>query len=377
MISPSDAWVLARLLADQPLNGELAARPEPWRAMAEHLNGLNAKARKAAFDAMQAARPDRDDLVKLMASVDPLAPRPVRTSPTFATVADVRRLLAQTRWTWEGWIPSGRIIGVAAFEGTGKTRFLLDLARLIFFGLPWPDGQPATLPQGTRTLWLCADGHQDELAEMLPAFGLPDDAIVFPAPPDEPYEGTDLDARAFIEPGGMLELAIQAIQPGLVIIDTLTNATNRNLCAQDQMKGLKAPLVRLVQQFQNEYRSVASLEPRRPGPRETHQRDHANPASPGMPRPREARAIAPLGGEKLRQEAARSRGDDRRERQHLRFQPTGEANPEQGGKAPGETRRGDAIYPRRVASAKRSDRKRDVRRVGEARRQRKNLLARR
>ena len=165
-------------------------------------------------------------------------------------MADVRRILAQTRWTWEGWIPAGRIIGVAAFEGIGKTRFLLDLARRIYFGEQWPDGQPATLPLGTRTLWLCADGHQDELAEMLPAFGLPDDAVVFPAPPGEPYDGTDIDHLPFIEPGGILETAIQAVKPGFVNIDTLTNATRRDLCAQDQMKGLKAPLVRLVQQYQ-------------------------------------------------------------------------------------------------------------------------------
>jgi hypothetical protein len=82
----------------------------------------------------------------------------------------------------------------------------------------------------------------------LPAFGLPDDAVVFPAPPGEPYEGTDIDEPAFIAPGGILETAIQTVKPGFVIIDTLTNATRRDLCDQAQMKGLKAPLVRLVQQ---------------------------------------------------------------------------------------------------------------------------------
>jgi hypothetical protein len=126
----------------------------------------------------------------------------------------------------------------------------VDLVRRIYFADQWPDGQIATLPKGTRSLWLCADGHQDEIVEMLPAFGLPDEAVVFPAPPDEPYDGTDIDNPALIEPGGMLETAIQTVKPGFVIIDTLTNATRRDLCAQDQMKGLKAPLVRLVQQYQ-------------------------------------------------------------------------------------------------------------------------------
>jgi hypothetical protein len=250
-IRPPDAWILRRLLCGHDANGKLDALPEPWKAMGEHLAGLGKKARPAAWTAMLAALPERDEVVKILEGIDPNGPPPpIATVTQFATVADVRRILAQTRWTWEGWFPAGRIVGVAAFEGTGKTRFLLDLARLMYLGLQWPDGQPATLPPGTRTLWLCADGHQDELAEMLPAFGLPDDAVVFPAPPGEPYDGTDIDEPAFIAPGGILETAIQTVKPGFVIIDTLTNATRRDLCDQAQMKGLKAPLVRLVQQYQ-------------------------------------------------------------------------------------------------------------------------------
>jgi hypothetical protein len=125
------------------------------------------------------------------------------------------------RWTWEGWIPAARVFGIAAFEGTGKTRLALDLHRRAYLGLNWPDNQPPTLTPGRPALWLCSDGHQDELAELLPAFGLPDEAVVFPAPPDEPYAGTD----------------------------TLTSATNKDLCAQNTMKALKTPLVRWAQSF--------------------------------------------------------------------------------------------------------------------------------
>lgn len=72
------------------------------------------------------------------------------------------------------------------------------------------------------------------------------------SPPEHvgPLIETDIDNLALIEPGGILETAIQVVKPGFVIIDTLTNATRRDLCAQDQMKELKAPLVRLVQQYQ-------------------------------------------------------------------------------------------------------------------------------
>ncbi len=43
----------------------------PWKAMAEHLAVLTEKDRQAAWQAMLAARPDRDELITAMANVDP------------------------------------------------------------------------------------------------------------------------------------------------------------------------------------------------------------------------------------------------------------------------------------------------------------------
>ncbi len=171
---------------------------------------------------------------------------PEADAARFATVADVRRALSETRWRWEGWIPSARIVGIGAFEGTGKTRFALDLCRRVYLSLVWPDGQSPTLPAGTRSVWMCADAHQDELAETLPAFGLPDEAIVFPTAPEEPYGGTDLDNPETL---AALEQAIITVKPGLVFVDTLTSATSRDLCDQKSMKPLKAPLARLAQTY--------------------------------------------------------------------------------------------------------------------------------
>jgi hypothetical protein len=84
---------------------------------------------------------------------------------------------------------------------------------------------------------------------MLPAFGLPDESVVFAATADEPYEGVDMDAPGLIEPDGMLERAVASVKPWCVFVDTLTYATARNLCDQNVMKGLKQPLVRLAQTY--------------------------------------------------------------------------------------------------------------------------------
>jgi hypothetical protein len=136
---------------------------------------------------------------------------------------------------------------VAAFEGTGKTRFLMDLARRCWHGLDWPDGQRPTFPPHTPSLWLCSDGQQAELLDLMSAFDLPDEAVYFPTSPDEPWGGTSLDDQEMVKPGGTLETAIATIKPGLTFIDSLSNATRRDLCGQDQVSALKGPLAGICQ----------------------------------------------------------------------------------------------------------------------------------
>jgi hypothetical protein len=47
------------------------------------------------------------------------------------------------RWLWPGWIPRGMITLLGAYQGTGKSYFVLDIARTVIHGGPWPDGAPA------------------------------------------------------------------------------------------------------------------------------------------------------------------------------------------------------------------------------------------
>ncbi len=72
MIRPEFAWPLRRVLVGCSVNGELDALPEPLKAMAEYLAVLTAKDRPAAWEAMLAAREDRDELIIALANVDPL-----------------------------------------------------------------------------------------------------------------------------------------------------------------------------------------------------------------------------------------------------------------------------------------------------------------
>jgi len=181
----ADFYAIAKLQASQSLNGELARMSDPWRPLGEYLANLTPKRRPKALEVALLLRPDRDAIIKAIADIDPLKPPPTASGPQFATAADLHRVATGTRWVWDGWIPTACVVGIASPEGTGKTRFALDLVRRVWLGMPWPDGQPMTLAQAP-TLWVCSDGHHDEIAENLAALGLPDEAIVFPAPPDDP-----------------------------------------------------------------------------------------------------------------------------------------------------------------------------------------------
>jgi AAA domain len=245
------------------MNGEVANLPEPFRSMAAHLAAVKldkpargkalkealAAARAPLWDAMLAARPeDRDELVRALSEVDPDGPPPeAEPNERPATLADIRRIMAESQWLWKGYIPAARIAGIAAFEGIGKTRFAMDLARRLWFALPWPDGQPPTFPPGTKTLWVCADGQQDDLAAAAEAFGMPDEAIVFNTTHDEPYGGTELDA---LEDRDRLERFIGQVRPGFVFIDTLTNATSYDVCRATENKALMTPLRDIAQRTQ-------------------------------------------------------------------------------------------------------------------------------
>ena len=244
-IGPPDAWTLRRLLCGYSMNGQPTSLADPWKRMAEHLDGLPKKARPAAWTAMLVARPERDELVKALADVDPLGPAPpAATAATFATLADVAKIVSAQPWLWKGWLALGVLNAVAADPGVGKARFDLDLARRLWFSLSWPDGQPATLPAGTRTLWVQGDRNFAEMLQAARDYGLPDEAVALGSAPDEPFGSLDLD-----DPDTLAALAerIKAAAVPLAIIDTVGMTTGSNLSKPNEAREFFAPILDLCQ----------------------------------------------------------------------------------------------------------------------------------
>ena len=161
---------------------------------------MDLSSRPCPFGCYLAGQGDRDLVYQAVADADPLGPAPLLAVDLRPACAlDLDQAAVGVRWAWPGWIPRGRVSGIGGFEGTGKTRFALDLARRAYHGLTWPDGQTMTLPPGSKSLWICGDGHQEEIADAERKMKLPLHAILFNASPDDPCTGVDLDDPAAIE----------------------------------------------------------------------------------------------------------------------------------------------------------------------------------
>ena len=152
----------------------------------------------------------------------------------------------KSRFVWGSWLTK-HINLLSSDPKIGKTFVMVDLARRIYQAECWPDGQEPTFPQGTKTLWICGDRHQDELRDYVEAFGLPLEAVLLNTVPSEPYGGCDLDNPNTL---GTLTEFIEGERPGLVIIDTLWRATKKRLYQEEQVNVIAEPLINIAQTYE-------------------------------------------------------------------------------------------------------------------------------
>ena len=200
----------------------------PFRSLVDHLNTLPTEARQTALGGFLCSPAlDPSLVIKALAEMDPegLAPELVN-GRLFATLEDIARVVSDQSWLWRDWIARGVLNVVASEPGTGKTRFGLDLARRLWFGLPMPDGQSSGMPAGTWTLWIQGDRNFAEMLQAARDFGVPDDSVALGSSPEDPTGGLDMD-----DPDALAALGerIEAAAPGLVVIGTVGMVTDRNL----------------------------------------------------------------------------------------------------------------------------------------------------
>jgi hypothetical protein len=247
-IGSRDAWIIARLLCGRVPVADGEVEPmlesERIRPLADRLRETDPDQRAATWKGFLTGRSDRDDWAGPVGEADPAAPPPPEqaeaTARPRANLGDVKRLLAETEWPWPGWLAGGVLNTLASHPGEGKTILAMNLARVLWNGWPWPDGAANPLPARTKTLWVPGDRHYPQLVGLAGRYGLPDEAMLFNAPADNPAEGHDLDEGAVLDE---LEEAIRVERPGLVIVDTVIMTTRRNLGRPEEARAFFGPLM--------------------------------------------------------------------------------------------------------------------------------------
>lgn len=162
-----------------------------------------------------------------------------------ATLGDLKAAGAELRFLWNGWIQHGVANILAAEGGTGKTRFIADLLRRIKGGLPWPDGMAMTAGPDFRSLWVLADNHHAEMVSIGDAFGI-SDMVWISAYKANPFDGTTLET---LEDWKSLGAIIRAVRPHLLIVDTVGNATSKNLGRQEEAMEFYRPLQIIARKY--------------------------------------------------------------------------------------------------------------------------------
>ena len=245
VIAPREAWALRRLLVGGSIPDGCGPGAE-FRPLADCLAACPVEDRRPAWEGFLAGRPDAEALIAALAAIEPTDPPPAAgpdADRPYATLADVGRVVTSDAWLWPGWLADGVLNVLASEPGKGKTRFAMDLARRLYHGLPWLDGQPNGRAAGARTLWVPGDRNFQELLQVARDFGLPDDAVALGAAPDDPTGGLDLDDPANRD---ALSDRVAAAAPALVIIDTLGMTTGLNLCKPEDARAYFAPILELA-----------------------------------------------------------------------------------------------------------------------------------
>ena len=161
----TESWAVARVLSDQPLNGELQAASKPIRRLVDHLESLPLEGRLAAFQAFACAYDDADRIIKAVASVDPTSRPPEgetvdrpRFKLTRASDVEVR----PTDWLWRDRVPRGMLTLFAGDPKLGKSFVTVGIAAAVSRGVALPGDGP---PEGPGSVILLS--AEDDVARTI------------------------------------------------------------------------------------------------------------------------------------------------------------------------------------------------------------------
>ena len=169
-----------------------------------------------------------------------------------ANAADIRAKMKERNWLWGnkeenvGWFMQGGLHLVEGKEGTGKTRYLLELERRKSLDLTWPDGSKILAEPDSKILFVASDSHWDQIAVTSEAFGIPDENVIFTGPKSDPYNFTSIDDANTI---AMIRHWCQRYSVSMVVVDTLMAASTRPLVDPQEVAQMLRPLRDLAREM--------------------------------------------------------------------------------------------------------------------------------
>lgn len=228
------AYLYRAFIEKQPMGDDVdvATWVEPWRTIA-----LLADRSDGASDplwwAVSSVASDHDSARNLIATIR-MAGQPLHIPNLLEISAD----LPPVQWLWKHWIPRGMLSMIGAYPGTGKSWFVLDLARIVVAGDKWPDG--AALPAAAPVVYVDAEGIPQVLNQRAIELGIDRSRLYL----------------MFADPGQVFDLSkqewrdrlidvVMTIRPALVIIDSLSSVTSNGQNSTEDTNSLFAFLVGL------------------------------------------------------------------------------------------------------------------------------------
>jgi hypothetical protein len=160
------------------------------------------------------------------------------------TFADVSRKIGKMSFLWEDWLVIGNINMICSKPKHGKTRFYIALAKCLWGGTAWPDGQPNTNPAGSKMLVAPYDRNHVEIADEMEKMGIPEEAIYCAHDPEDELIVPDLATNDMMKALDWYATRDPAIK--MVVIDTLTYASSTPLFKPEDMKKLLDPLMQIA-----------------------------------------------------------------------------------------------------------------------------------
>lgn len=185
-------------------------------------------------------------------SVDPLPTEFFEGLPEAANIDHILALMNERNWLWGdkdrnvGWFVDRGLHLVEGKEGTGKTRWILDLVKRWSLDQHWPDGTKTEMDPDSKVLFVASDSHWDQIATTAVSFGIPSSNVIFTGPENDPYNFTNIDDPQTL---AMIRHWCGRYKIGMVVIDTLMAASSRPLVDPQEVAKISTPLRELAREF--------------------------------------------------------------------------------------------------------------------------------